>query len=114
ENSKMLCWHHVFPEMNHNELVGWTVRNEDLAVITFHTSFDYKRTVKRYEVCKPIFEKYASSVIDLQAKGNSKLEQFLYLINIGDWISCYIADIRGIDPVEVKVIDHLKAELSKF
>ena len=23
ENSKMLCWHHVFPEMNHNELVGW-------------------------------------------------------------------------------------------
>lgn len=24
ENSKMLCWHHTFPEMNHNELVGWT------------------------------------------------------------------------------------------
>ena len=23
ENSKMLCWHHVVPEMNHNELVGW-------------------------------------------------------------------------------------------
>ena len=114
ENSKMLCWHHVCPEMNHNELVGWTVRNEDLAVITFHTSYDYKRTVKRYEVCKPIFEKYASAVIDLHAKGNSKLEQFLYLINIGDWISCYIADIRGIDRVEVKVIDHLKADLSKF
>lgn len=114
ENSKMLCWHHVFPEMNHNELVGWTVRNENLIVVTFHTSFDYKRTVKRYEVCKPIFEKFSSGVIDITAKGNSKLEQFLYLINIGDWISCYIADIRGIDPVEVKVIDHLKAELSKF
>ena len=23
ENSKMLCWHHVVPEMNHNELLGW-------------------------------------------------------------------------------------------
>lgn len=114
ENSKMLCVHHTFPEMNHNELVGWTVKNDALAVVTFHTSFDYERTKKRYEVCRPIFEKYANTVIDIKAKGVSKLEQFFYLINIGDWISCYMADLRGIDPVEVNVIDHLKAELSKF
>jgi glucose/mannose-6-phosphate isomerase len=114
ENSKMLCSHHTLPEMNHNELVGWTTKNDDLVVITFHTSFDYARTIRRYEVCKPIFEKYSSGVIDIVAKGESKLEQFFYLINIGDWISCYIADLRGIDPVEVKVIDLLKSELSKF
>jgi glucose/mannose-6-phosphate isomerase len=114
ENSKMLCWHHVFPEMNHNELVGWTEKNDDLVVVTFHTSFDYNRTKKRYEVCKPIFEKYSSGVIDIAAKGESKLEQFLYLINIGDWISCDIADLRGIDAVEVNVINHLKSELAKF
>jgi glucose/mannose-6-phosphate isomerase len=114
ENSKMLCWHNTFPEMNHNELVGWTTKNESLVVVTFHTSFDYERTRKRYEVCKPIFEKYAAAVIDIHAMGQSKLEQFLYLINIGDWISCEIADLRGIDPVEVNVIDHLKGELAKF
>ncbi|MCU0359899.1 MAG: bifunctional phosphoglucose/phosphomannose isomerase [Bacteroidia bacterium] len=114
ENSKMLCWHHTFPEMNHNELVGWTEKNESLVVVTFHTSFDYKRTLKRYEVCKPIFQKYSSGVIDITAKGESKLEQFLYLIHIGDWISCYIADLKGIDAVEVNVINHLKSELSKF
>ena len=114
ENSKMLCWHHVFPEMNHNELVGWTTKNDNLTVITFHTSFDYARTKKRYEICKPIFEKYSNGVIDITAKGESKLEQFLYLINIGDWISCYIAYLRNIDPVEVNVINHLKNELAKF
>ncbi len=114
ENSKALCWHHVFPEMNHNELVGWTTENKNLTVVTFHTSFDYKRTQKRYEVCKPIFQKFAKEVIDIKAKGDSKLEQFIYLIHIGDWISCYIADIRGIDAVEVNVINHLKQELSKF
>lgn len=114
ENSKMLCWHHVFPEMNHNELVGWTTKNDDLAVITFHTSFDYERTKKRYELCKPLFEKYASIVIDITAKGESKLEQFFYLINMGDWISCYLADLKGIDPVEVNVITNLKNQLEKF
>jgi glucose/mannose-6-phosphate isomerase len=100
--------------MNHNELVGWTTKNEDLVVVTFHTSFDYERTKKRYDICKPIFAKYSNEVIDIIAKGETKLEQFLYLINIGDWITCYIADIRQIDPVEVNVIDYLKKELAKF
>lgn len=114
ENSKMLCWHHVLPEMNHNELVGWTTKNDSLFVITFHTSFDYERTKKRYEICRPIFEKYSSGVTDVVAKGQSKLEQFMYLINIGDWISVYIAEIKDIDPVEVNIINHLKNELSNF
>lgn len=114
ENSKMLCWHHVFPEMNHNELVGWTTKNDSLSVITFHTSFDYERTKKRYEICRPIFEKYSNGVTDVVAKGQSKLEQFIYLINIGDWISVYIAEIKNIDPVEVNIINHLKNELSNF
>ena len=33
ENAKMLCWHHVLPEMNHNELVGWAGGDSRLAVI---------------------------------------------------------------------------------
>jgi len=114
ENSKMLCWHHNFPEMNHNELVGWTTKNDNLAVVTFKTSFDYERTVKRYDICKPLFAKYSSSVTEIVAKGISKVEQFIYLINIGDWISCYIADLKNIDAVEVDVITNLKNELAAF
>jgi glucose/mannose-6-phosphate isomerase len=114
ENSKMLCWHHTLPEMNHNELVGWVEKNNSLAVVTFRTSFDFERTVKRYEICKPLFEEYSSSVTDIFAKGNSKLEQFMYLINIGDWISCYLADLKEVDPVEVNIITKLKNELAKF
>lgn len=113
ENSKMLCWHHTFPEMNHNELVGWTEKNDALAVVTFRTSFDYERTIKRYEICKPLFAKFSSSVTDIMAKGSSRTEQFFYLVNIGDWISCYIADLKNIDAVEVDVITSLKNELAK-
>lgn len=114
ENSKMLCWHHTFPEMNHNELVGWTEKNDNLAVVTFKTSFDYSRTQKRYEICKELFAKFSSSVTDITAKGDNKLEEYFYLINIGDWISCYIADLKNIDPIEVDVITNLKNELAKI
>ena len=74
----------------------------------------YERTIKRYEICKNIFSEYSASVTDIFAKGKTKLEQYIYLINIGDWISCYIADIKNIDPIEVNVITNLKNELAKL
>lgn len=114
ENSKMLCWHHVIPEMNHNELVGWTEKNDHLAVIVFRYASDYYRSVKRLEVCKDVFSKYCSTIIEIQAKGNSQVQQALYMIHIGDWISCLIADIKNVDAVDISIINHLKSELSKM
>ena len=114
ENSKMLCWHHIIPEMNHNELVGWTTKNEDLAVVIFRNEDDYFRTQKRMEVNKTIFEKYTSTIIEIYSKGNSQLEKALYLIHLGDWISLLLANEKGIDVTEVNVITHLKGELAKI
>jgi|TARA_R110000782_G_scaffold21472_4_gene57754 glucose/mannose-6-phosphate isomerase len=114
ENSKMLCWHHVIPEMNHNELVGWVNKNEDLAVVIFRNEDDYYRNQKRIEISKTVFKKYTSTVIEIHSKGNSKLERALYLIHLGDWISYLLAEKNGVDVVEVDVITHLKNELSKI
>jgi glucose/mannose-6-phosphate isomerase len=113
ENSKILCWHHVIPEMNHNELVGWTEKNENLSVIVLKTDFDHPKNRKRLEICIDIFKKYTSHLIEINAKGNSKIEQAIYLINLTDWVSYYIAEIKNIDAVEVRVIDFLKNELAK-
>jgi glucose/mannose-6-phosphate isomerase len=114
ENSKMLCWHHVIPEMNHNELVGWTTKNENLAVIIFRNKDDYFRTQKRMEINKEIISKYTSTIIDVYSKGTSRLEQSLYLIHLGDWISFFLGEKKGVDITEVNVITHLKNELSKI
>ena len=113
ENSKILCWHHVFPEMNHNELVGWRDQRNDLAVIILRNNTDYERIQKRMEISKETFKKYCPTIIDLYSKGNSAVEKTMYLVNITDWISCFLADLRGVDAVEVNVIDHLKSELIK-
>jgi glucose/mannose-6-phosphate isomerase len=114
ENSKMLCWHHVLPEMNHNELVGWTEKNDNLAVVVFRYENDYYRTVKRLDVCKEVFTKYCNTIIEISAKGNSPVQRALYMIHLGDWISCLIADIKKVDAVDISIINHLKAELAKM
>lgn len=113
ENSKMLCWHHALPEMNHNELVGWRTKNNNLAVIIFKTPFDYERTVFRFEFTKNVCKQYTDTIIELMGKGNNPLEAALYLIHLGDWISVYAAELRGVDATEVNIIVNLKSELAK-
>lgn len=113
ENSKMLCWHHAIPEMNHNELVGWTEKNEKLAVVMLRNSSDYSRTRKRMEINKEIISKYTSTLVEIHSRGSSKIENTLYLVHLCDWISQFLAELKNIDPTEVKVIDFLKGELAK-
>ncbi|MBS1647162.1 MAG: bifunctional phosphoglucose/phosphomannose isomerase [Bacteroidetes bacterium] len=113
ENSKMLCWHHVIPEMNHNELVGWAGGNHNFAVCVLRTDFDYERNVARLAINKEIIAKYTDTVFEIKAEGGSAIEQAFYLIHLTDWISCYLADLKNIDPMEINVINHLKDTLAK-
>ena len=114
ENSKMLCWHHVLPEMNHNELVGWASKYKDMAVVILRNESDYPRTQARIDISKEVFSPHAASVTEIWSKGNSQLERSLYLIHLTDWVSCYLADLKGIDAVEVNIINHLKGSLAKI
>lgn len=111
ENSKILGWERVIPEMNHNELVGWKDQSEHLAVLFLHTGNEFERIVKRFTINKNIVSQYTTTVIDIYAKGESYFEKAMYLVLLGDWISWYLADQRKVDAVEVKVIDYLKKSL---
>lgn len=113
ENSKALCWHHVVPEMNHNELVGWTEKNEDLVVLYLRNDDDFSRNAVRMDINKKIIGQYASEIIEVYSKGANLVEKSLYLVHLGDWISWYLAELRGVDALEVNVIDFLKGELAK-
>lgn len=111
ENSKMLCWYNKFPALNHNEIVGWTQKNDKLAVVFFNCQEDYYRTKARFEFTKKVVSKYAGTVSEIFIKGNNAIERSLYLIHLTDWISIKIAEINNTDPVEIRVIDALKEEL---
>ena len=113
ENAKMLSWSGVIPEMNHNELVGWRDRNNNLAVIYFRSKDDYVRNQTRIDINKDIIGNYTDTIIEVFAKGESLIEQSMYLVHLGDWISWYVSQLRGMDSIEVNVIDYLKGELAK-
>lgn len=114
ENSKQLCWHHVFPELNHNELVGWPSGTNQLAVLIFRTEEDYFRTQKRIDISLETMKKYTSNIMEINSKGRCRQERYLYFIHLTDLVSVYLAEKKGVDPIEINVIIHLKSELSKI
>lgn len=114
ENSKMLCWHHVLPEMNHNELVGWAEKHPEVTVVLFRTDTDYYRTQERMKYSKELIEQRNANLIEVQAKGEGLIQKAFYLIHLGDYASVFLADLKGIDAVEVDVITGLKNMLAEI
>jgi len=112
ENGKMLCWHHVIPEMNHNELVGWRDKDNTRVVVFLRNEDDYARTQMRMDINKPVIKKYTPNIIELWSKGKSYFEKVFYIVNLTDWCSVYLADLHEVDAMDIKVIDHLKNALA--
>jgi glucose/mannose-6-phosphate isomerase len=114
ENAKMLCWHHIVPEMNHNELVGWRKKSDQWAVLYLRNEDDERRNAARIDINKEIISKYADTIIEVYSKGDSLVERMIYLVHLGDWLSFYLSELTGADSIEIDVIDFLKSSLAKL
>jgi glucose/mannose-6-phosphate isomerase len=116
ENAKQMAHVNTFPEMNHNELLGWQFPESVLIhaqVIYLYSDHDHEQAEKRMEICRPVFEKRSNPIIDIVAEGASLLEQYYYLIHLTDWISYFLAKENGVDPDARDVVGFLKEELGK-
>lgn len=117
ENSKSLSSSHVFPEMNHNEIVGWEFPKDILKgikVVMLRDKNDHPRTQKRLDISKSIIKKSGAEIIEVKSNNACFLARLFSLIYIGDFVSFYLAILNGIDPTPVKQVDYLKGELAKI
>ncbi len=114
ENSKVLAYGNVLPEMNHNEIMGWERLPDVLercAVIFLVSGDEHPQVRKRMSVTRELIEPYAGSVHSVHAEGESRLAKILGLISYGDWVSFYAAILNGVDPTPIAKIQALKASL---
>lgn len=112
ENSKLLVCHHVFPEMNHNELVGWEGAGPDEVVLMLQFPVDHPRTRIRMEICMDIFQELGADVVVIEPDGEDEMQRFFDLVHVGDWLSLLLAEAAGVDPVDIRNIDRLKNALA--
>ncbi|MEX2684516.1 MAG: bifunctional phosphoglucose/phosphomannose isomerase [Candidatus Sigynarchaeota archaeon] len=117
ENGKNPAYYDVFPELNHNETVGWEV--EPRIARTFSCFFirdpaqESPALKVRIEFTKQLVAAKANSAIEIAPVGKSRLARMLSIIYMADFISVYLAFLNNADPTPVKYIQGLKDELRK-
>lgn len=116
ENAKALASLHLFPEMNHNEIVGWERPQrlfKDFAVVMLKDRLMHPRVLKRMEIAQEIIRKEGVRILEVWSRGESLLARILSLTYIGDFVSFYLAILYGCDPTPVERIAYLKARLAQ-
>lgn len=113
ENSKVLAWHHVIPEMTHNEIVGWTENHENIAVVFLYADTDLEKNIRRTHFLKQVVKKYKSSIVEIKLSGKDEIIKLIEYIHLTDWVSIFLAQKRNCDPTEVRIIDKLKKYMAE-
>ena len=116
ENSKVPCRWDVFPELNHNEIMGWEAPRKLTNLFSVVMLRDRDEPVEireRIEATKALIRGKAGKILELWGKGTGRLAKMLSTTYIGDFASVYLAILRGVDPTPVKTIASLKQKMKK-
>jgi glucose/mannose-6-phosphate isomerase len=116
ENSKLPCRANVFPELNHNEAVGYEAPeelNNMQTVILIRDLQEPKEIRNRIEATKSFALSRAKKVLEIWAEGTGKLAKMFSVLVVGDYVSVYLAVLQDKDPTPVNVIVKVKKELAR-
>ncbi|MFQ5759227.1 MAG: bifunctional phosphoglucose/phosphomannose isomerase [Candidatus Bathyarchaeia archaeon] len=111
ENSKLLSRYDVFPELNHNEVVGWEASEsltKNFSILLLRDRKEPSEMKYRIELTKSLVSSKAGRVHEIYGKGEGKLARMLSLKFVGDFLSVYLAVLRGVDPTPVRSIEEFK------
>lgn len=111
ENAKIQSFSAVFPELNHNEMCGYTKLLSDYVFLLLKTSFDHPRNEKRMAIFTELMEKKEQKVIDVLLPWSDLMEVSLWWMLLFDLISYYVAEKMSVDPEPVAMVEDFKKAL---
>ena len=115
ENAKIPAKWEVFPELNHNEVMGWEKAGklaEHFSALFLRDRNESEAVRSRIEITKTLMGS-ASKMFEVWSRGESELARMLSAILVGDFTSVYLAVLREVDPTPVQTITLLKEKLNQ-
>lgn len=114
ENAKVPAMASVLPELDHNEVVGWSAgTGAGFAVVALRHEGERSDDAARFRPSLEIAADAGAQTTEIWARGDSALSRFLSLVAIGDHASTYLAALRGVDPTPIEAIVRLKQALAR-
>jgi glucose/mannose-6-phosphate isomerase len=116
ENAKNPAKWETFPELDHNEIVGWeeaSEYSECFSAILIRDREESPEIRQRIETTKELMSRNIKKIYEIKSSGKSSLARIASVTCTGDFTSVYLAILRGIDPTPVKTITLLKNKLEQ-
>lgn len=114
ETAKNFSVYSLISELNHHLMEGLSNPKERILTFLFLQSNLYSPIIqKRFELTKEVIEKNNLEVVEIPIEGKSTLEQMLYGISAGGYLTFYLAILYGQDPSVIPWVDFFKEKLSK-
>jgi len=118
ENSKLIARYDTVSECNHNDIVGWAGHpsaSKHFTCILFRdTKLETIQMKTRLDFMKHLLQDVSLGVIEVEAHEKSRFAKMMHLMYLGDYVSCYAAVQRHVDPTPVTIISQLKESLEKL
>lgn len=113
ETAKTPCFYNYYPELCHNEMVGYTLPQGKFHIITVMDKSQHPQIIKRMEIVADLLEKYGveTTMVDIPNNDNFFLAMFSTLA-LADWTAYYLALEYKIDPTPVDMVEDLKKLLA--
>jgi glucose/mannose-6-phosphate isomerase len=114
ENAKLPAFEHEFPELDHNEIVGWERGEQGAFSAVFIEDQDqHPRERRRVDLTAELIAGRAHDVVQVETRGETRTERLLWAVMLGDLVSLELAAREGVDPTPVAVIEDLKDRLGR-
>lgn len=112
ENAKTMAWTGEIPEMDHNEVEAWAVdsKGKKFISIFLRDKHENSETRNQVEVIMEIVGK-RSKTYEVWAQGKTILSRMLHNMYLGDYVSFYLAVLKGVDPTPVRAIMEVKKKV---
>lgn len=108
ENAKTPAFWNFFPELNHNEMVGWTLPQGQFCVLMLRDRDAHPQVLKRFEITAQLLREKGVTVEILDMEGGSVYSKVFTSIALGDFASYHLALLYGQDPTPVAMVEELK------
>lgn len=108
ENGKTPAFWNVFPELNHNEMVGFTNPQAPFFAVMLQDKDDQEEIKKRMKLTASLYKDKGVESEIVKIQGKTYLEKMLRTLVLGDWVSYYLALEYGQDPTPVEMVVVLK------
>ena len=112
ENVKAFALAGALPEMNHNELEAWRAPGaRGMHIVLLRDREEAPEIERRFAVLRELIAPAADGISESWTRGSGRLARLLSLTHLGQWVSYYVAVLRGVDPWTVPLLDELKRRL---